>query len=42
VPAVAIATYDAVGAVAEAVERAGTRDPAAVADALPGPDTRAC
>jgi branched-chain amino acid transport system substrate-binding protein len=36
VPAVAIATYDAVGAVAEAVERAGTRDPAAVADALAG------
>jgi ABC-type branched-subunit amino acid transport system substrate-binding protein len=38
VPAVAIASYDAVGAIAAAVGRAGSRDPAAVADALP--DTR--
>lgn len=36
VPVVALASYDAVGAVAAAVERAGSRDPEAVADALPG------
>lgn len=33
-PVVALAAYDAVTVVAEAVERAGTREPAAVADAL--------
>lgn len=36
VPAIALASYDAVGAVAATVERAGTRDPEAVAEALPG------
>lgn len=34
VPAVALAAYDAVGAVAEAVEAADSREPAAVGDAL--------
>jgi branched-chain amino acid transport system substrate-binding protein len=34
VPVVALAAYDAVGAVAAAVEDAGSRDPRAVADAL--------
>jgi branched-chain amino acid transport system substrate-binding protein len=34
VPVVAIAAYDAVGAVADAVESAGTRDPTRVADHL--------
>jgi branched-chain amino acid transport system substrate-binding protein len=36
VPVVALASYDAVGAIAAAVDRAGSRDPEAVADALPG------
>jgi hypothetical protein len=36
VPAVALASYDAVGAIAAAVERADDRDPEAVAAALPG------
>jgi ABC-type branched-subunit amino acid transport system substrate-binding protein len=36
VPAIAIASYDAVGAIASTVERAGTRDPEEVAAALPG------
>lgn len=36
VPAVALASYDAVGAVGVAVERAGSNDPAAVAAALDG------
>ena len=36
VPAVALASYDAVGAVAGAVERAGSNDPEAVAAALDG------
>ncbi len=35
VPAVALASYDAVGAIGAAVERAGSRDPADVAAALP-------
>jgi ABC-type branched-subunit amino acid transport system substrate-binding protein len=36
VPAIALASYDAVGAIASVVERAGTRDPEEVAAALPG------
>ena len=36
IPAVALASYDAIGGVAVAVERAGSRDPEAVADALDG------
>jgi branched-chain amino acid transport system substrate-binding protein len=35
VPVVALAAYDAVGALADAVVEAGDRDPAAVAEALP-------
>lgn len=35
VPVVAVATYDAIGVVADAVRQAGTREPAEVADALP-------
>jgi branched-chain amino acid transport system substrate-binding protein len=35
VPVVALAAYDAVGAVADAIDAAGTRDPAAVAETLP-------
>lgn len=34
IPVVALASYDAVGAIAAAVERADSREPAAVADAL--------